>query len=279
VWAKRFELGQIFPLADTFLYQQNGGDFDNSGFLVNLMGQYPGIAKSWFSLFMDEISLGEVDRNFFSMSRMMIAFQFGTSFTIPQVGPLSFNLLTIRYTKVEPFYYSHTREILPWYGDLLMETNWVTAGRALGFYTPPNSDEILIRFDTMPAIGAKLNFQYQLIRHGADYGDRAVFGSSLWSELDPTGRKYMRKFFLHDGAYQWMHIYKVGGEYSFASTSNLPFRLFAEIGLVHSYFTDIDSDIAPNSGKSSPYQVVNTPQYPHSLQVIGTIGVHIFPKF
>ncbi|MCL2602633.1 MAG: hypothetical protein FWD91_07455, partial [Treponema sp.] len=144
VWPKRYELGQMFPLVDSFLYQGNTGDFDNSALFLNLAGMYPGLGKLWLSFFADEISLGDINRNFFNMSRMMVAYQFGLSIQLP-IRPLSFSSLTLSYTKIEPFTYSHTREDVPWYQGLAMETNWVNRGRSLGHYLPPNSDEILVR--------------------------------------------------------------------------------------------------------------------------------------
>jgi hypothetical protein len=278
VWPKRFELGYIFPLADTFLYQNNIGDFDNSALFLNLKGQYPGLGKLWFSLFLDEISLGGVNREFFEKSRMMYAYQFGGGFHIPWFKRMAFSSLTFTYTKIEPYTYSHTREDVTWYGDLPMETNWVNNGRSLGYYLPPNSDEILVRLNAMPVPRSMLSFQYQFIRHGADYGDRAVGGSSLWSELDPWGRETkpnLRKYFLHDGAYQWMHIFKLGGEYSLTGF-NVPLKVFCDVGTVYSYFTDIDG---PVNSLSFPYsRINNNPQYPESLSFIMVLGVKIFPK-
>jgi hypothetical protein len=276
VWAKRFELGYLFPLADKFLYQNNIGDFDNVALFFDLMWQYPGVGKIWFSLFLDEAN---PESEFFEKSKMMYAYQIGGSFHIPW---LAFSSITFSYTKNEPFNYTHKFEILPWYGEGHMETNYVNNGRSLGHYIPPNSDEILVRFDTMPVINSRVSLQYQLIRHGADYGDRAVAGSSLWSELQGYQRgsdPHLRKYFLHDGAYQWMHIFKLSGEYSFTG-SRLPFKVFCEVGAVYSYFTDIDSSIEPNAGYSSPYSVVNNnPAYPHSLSLIMVLGVKIFPKW
>jgi len=278
VWPKRFEIGYHFPFQDTFLYQNNVGDFDNSALFSNIMVQYPGLAKAWFSLFVDEMSFGEINRDsIFNLSRMMFSYQFGTTFYLPF---LSFSSITLGYTKVEPYNYSHTREDLPWYGDTAMETNWVNRGRSLGHYLPPNSDEILVRFDTMPSLGSKVSLQYQMIRHGAEYGDRAVAGSSLWSELDPWKRSTkpnLRKYFLQDGAYQWMHIFKVRGEYSMLGKT--PIRMFGEFGGVYSYFTDIDSSIEPNPGKPYPYSRIDTPQYPNQFSIIGVVGMRIFPKF
>ena len=121
--------------------------------------------------------------------------------------------------------------------------------------------------------------QYQLIRSGADYGNRAVGGSSLWSELDPWGRsekQNLRKYFLEDGAYRWMHIFKIGGDYSFTGL-NIPARLFAEAGVVYSFFTDIDGPV--NSGPRQFSIVSDNPAYPRSTSFIGVLGVQIFPKF
>jgi len=277
VWPKRLELGYPFALAENFLYQNNVGDYDNLSLFLNLQGQYPGIGRIWFSLFMDEVNLDEGKR-LFELDRMMYIFQVGSSFNFPW---LPFSSITVSYTKNEPYNYTHTRIETPWHSNPNMEQNYVNFGRALGHYIPPNSDEILIRFETMPLPQSMFRLQYQLIRHGADYGDRAVDGSSLWSELDPNGRsdnKALEKYFLQDGAYQWMHIVKLRGEYSLTGLK-MPVKIFAEVGGVYSFFTDIDQSIEPNSGSPNSYKIIDTPQYPQSLYFIGMIGVQIFPKF
>jgi len=271
LWPKRFEIGYLFPFADNFLYQNDIGDFDNMSMFLNLQGQFPGLGKLWFSLFLDEVN---PEAGFFEKSREMYAYQVGATAQIPG---LPFSSFTVSYTKNEPYNYTHTRELVPWYGDLPMETSYTNNGKSLGHYIPPNSDEILIRFDTMPIVRSLVSLQYQLIRHGADYGDRAVGGSSLLSELDPFGRENkfnLKKYFLHDGAYQWMHIFKLKGEYSFNGLK-VPIKAFCELGMVYSYFTDIQG--AVNSG-SMPYSIIETPVYPHSLGLIGVLGVKIFPK-
>ena len=276
VWAKRFELGYIHPLTDNFTYQNNIGDFDNLALFLNLQGQYPGLGKIWVSGFLDEVNLKDIKR-FFELDRMMYAFQIGASAFIPG---LPFSSLTLSYTKIEPYNYTHTRTDVPWYRDGIgnrrsgMETNYVNFGRPLGSYLPPNSDELLIRFETIPIPGSLFRLQYQMIRHGADYGDRAVDGSSLWSEL--TGNRLeMTKFFLNDGAYQWSHIVRVRGEYSFARFK-APVRLIAEFGVVYSYFTDIEGEVNSVKGK---HRIINTPQYPKTFSLIGSICIQICPKF
>ncbi|MCL2800156.1 MAG: hypothetical protein FWD28_00155 [Treponema sp.] len=268
VWPKRFELGYLFPFADNFIYQTNIGDFDNMALFFNAKTQYPGIGKLWLSLFIDEMS---PSRDFFQMAKMMFAYQFGGSIHIPW---LPFSSITVSYTKIEPYNYSHIREDVPWYPYNLMETNYVSFGKSLGHYIPPNSDELLIRFEVMPQAHSLFSLQYQLIRHGANYGSSAVAGSSLWSEL-LYHRNDIRKHFLRDGAYQWMHIVRLRGEYSL-TTFNLPIKAFAEVGGVYSYFTNIDG---PANEGSHPYKVIDTSEYPHSFRVVATLGIRIFPKF
>lgn len=267
VWPKRFELGYLFPFADNFLYQNNIGDFDNMALFLNLQGQYPGIGKLWVSLYLDEVSF---ESNMTELDRSMYAYQLGGYAHIPW---LPFSSVTLSYTKIEPYNYTHNRIDVPW-SVYEMETNYVNYGSSLGYYIPPNSDEILIRFETIPFPQSMFRFQYQMIRHGAGYGDRAVDGSSLWSELPVDGRSSLKKYFLRDGAYQWMHILKLRGEY-YLTSFNLPMKVFCEIGGVYSYFTDTNSEL----GARGSYRVINSPQYPHSLSFIGILGVQIFPKF
>ena len=118
-----------------------------------------------------------------------------------------------------------------------------------------------------------------MIRHGADYGDRAVDGTSLYSEMTGSRNEslVLRKFFLRDGAYEWMHIIKLRGEFSLV-THKIPVRLFCEIGGVYSYFTDVEEDKL-NAGSAGNYSRINTPQYPERLRFIGMLGVQIFPKY
>jgi hypothetical protein len=273
IWPKRFELGYLFPLIDNFLYQNNVGDFDNMAIFFNLKGQFPGIAKAWFSFFLDEVNIADRSK-IFELDREMYAFQAGTAVVFPW---LPFASLSLRYTKIEPYCYTHTKEFVPWYGGengSAMETAYVNNGESLGYYLPPNSDELLVRFETLPWADTPLHVQYQMIRHGADFGPGAVDGSSLRSELDPrdrSGNPILMKYFLRDGAYQWLHIVKAGGELSLGTA---PLHLFAEAGVVFSHFTNIEG--APNSGSPSSYSKVDNADYPATTTFIATLGVSLF---
>jgi hypothetical protein len=208
----------------------------------------------------------------------MFAFQAGTTVA---VLPLPFAFIKLTYTKIEPYCYTHNRNFNPWYNDdngsRPMETAYTNNGVGIGYYLPPNSDELLLRFETMTRSGAAAHFQYQMIRRGADFGPSAVDGSSYSAELDPEGRDdkpVLKKHFLRDGAYQWFHILKTGAEYTL---KKLPLTLYAETGVVFSYFTNIDGPA--NQGDSSQYHIIDEAPYIQSTNFILTLGIKLFPDF
>jgi len=271
VYPKRLELGYISPITNSFFYQNNVGDFDNLGMSFNLMAQIPSFGNIWVSFFLDEMSLLS---DLFHLDRQMFAIQAGTTIYLPF---LAFSSIKLSYTFVNPYNYTHNRNFNPWYGDNRMETAYVNNGVSLGYYLPPNSDELLVRFDTMPAKNVSVNLQYQMIRHGADFGDSAVDGSNLLSELDPDDRdtnSVLKRFFLQDGAYQWLHIIKIGGEWTLEKA---PLSFYWEIGTVISYFTNI-AESANVTGAPHPYSIVDTYPYLRSTSFIARIGIRIYPR-
>ena len=270
VYPKRFEPGYISPITNSFFYQNNVGDFDNMAMTLNIKAQYPGWGNIWFSFFMDEMSLLS---DLLILDRQMVAMQGGVSIPLPF---LSFSSVVLSYTKVNPYCYTHNRNFNPWYGGA-METGYTNNGVGLGYYLPPNADEILVRFKTMPVKNINAHLQYQLIRHGADFGPGAVDGSNLLSELDPNDRDInpvLNRYFLRDGAYQWSHIARVGGEWNLPG---VPVSLTGEVGTVISYFTNIKEE-ANVTGKPHDYSIVDTAQYPKSTGFIVKLGVRVFPR-
>jgi hypothetical protein len=275
VWPRRFDIGYISPITNSFFYQNNAGKFDNMSITLTLKAQYPGLGNIWGSIFIDEMNLTS---NMFTLDRQMLALQTGVNAPLPF---LSFTSIKMTYTRVNPYTYTHHRNILPWYGDLRMEKAYTNNGVGLGYYLPPNSDEILARFETMPVKSLMLSLQYQLIRHGADYGSSAVDGSNLLSELDSQGRDtkpVLKRYFLRDGAYQWSHIIKVGAEWNLPK---VPIALCGEAGVNYSYFTNI-AEKANNAdvtdARPLPYSRINTAEYPESTGFIIKLGVKIFPR-
>ena len=278
VFPKRFELGYSFPLLSRFFYQNNVGDFDNLAMFATLILQYPGIGKIWGSAYVDEMDL--TSPAFFSQDRNMHAVQVGISAALP-IPKLAFSNFTFQYTKIEPYVYTHQLVKTPWY-EAWMEEAYVNNGVSLGYYLPPNSDELKIRFDSSLIGGGVFRFhaQYQMVRHGAEYGSRAVDGSGLNSQLDTTGRNdkegkpELWKYFLHDGAYQWQHIFKVGGSFDLQGL-NIPLSLFLDTGVVYSYYTDIDGK--PNSAVRYDIHKINTSEYPTETRFITTVGFKLYP--
>jgi hypothetical protein len=276
VWPKRFELGYLFPLLDNFLNQNLVGKTDNMVAHLNLKGRYPGLGSIWFSFFADEMEISSLSEAF-ELDRHMFAFQTGLQGMIPLLPFASF---TLSYTKVEPYTYTHLRHFLPWYDRTNgpMEKAYVNNGVSLGHYLPPNSDEIKFRVESPLFYKANAHLQYQLIRHGADFGPHQVDGSSLISELDIDRdiKKSLTKNFLNDGAYQWMHIIKVGAEHRLGT---LPITVFGETGIAYSYFTDISD---AEYGKYHPTPAGETPrppaagEYRTATAFILTLGIRIF---
>ncbi|MDR2369860.1 MAG: hypothetical protein LBD71_00145, partial [Treponema sp.] len=230
IWPKRFDIGYIFPVNSNFFYQNNIGDFDNLALYGDIELRLPGTGKLWGSLYLDEARPDKGIKQLFRLDRNMYAIQGGVKADIPW---LPFASLTLRYTKIEPYCYTHEYTETPW-TRVPMDTSYVNNGESLGFYLPPNSDEALIRFESMLLAGTKIHFQYQMIRHGADWGSGRVDGSSLGDKIYKDANT--EKNFLKDGVYEWNHVFKIGGTYSL-KTRNIPVSVFAEAGIVVTRFT------------------------------------------
>jgi hypothetical protein len=263
VWPKRAEPGYVFPLAGNFLYRNNVGDFDNTALYANMEIRLPGIATFWGSLFVDEIHFGE--DSFFNMDRQMYAYQGGIK---AAVAWLPLGAFTLRYSKVEPYCYTSQSTETPW-GSAPADTAYRTNGEPLGFYLPPNSDELLIRVEAAPLPGIQGHVQYQMIRHGAEYGYGAVDGSSLG---DKRPDAYSSKYFLMDGVYQWDTVIKAGASYRF-KISGVPLSIFAETGLVITRFTINGS---AGIGNEADYETIDNTVYRAGIACIASIGFRIF---
>ncbi len=281
VYPKRFEVGYLFPLVTYVEYQNHIGDCDNLALFGNIKVRKPGLGSIWASLYLDEIN--GLNNNPFTSSRAMFAGQLGTKVVFPW---LPFGSVSMRYTKVEPYCYTHhSINYTPWYAHYISE-NYTNNGELLGYYLPPNSDEFLFRFEARPAAGLTASVQYQFVRHGADYGSQQVPGSSLYSELSPYNRDDLEKYFLHDGAYQWMHIASASVLYNFQKTK-VPFQLSATAGFMYSYYTMIDDDVYAarfgygNNGNSgadryTPFHFVDSGEYPVQAGAVLSVGMKLW---
>jgi len=273
VWPKRFEIGYIFPLASYVEYQNHIGDCDNLSLFADLKLRLPNIGEVWTSFFIDEIN--SLNNNPFTDSRDMFAYQAGVKYVVPK---LALATISFRYTKIEPYCYTHHAiNYTPWYPYYISE-NYTNNGECLGYYLPPNSDEFLLKFDWTPISIFDFNASYQFIRHGADYGSQQVPGSSLYSEMTPYNRNSLKKYFLHDGAYNWIHVLSFGCKLNL-SKSKVPVELYGNLGFIVSYYTMIDYNSYDKSGRAlngsnfnTPYSIVNTEEYPLIFGSVLTIG-------
>lgn len=282
VWPKRLEIGYLFPVINYVIAQNNYGDYDNTALFGDLKIRKPGVGSIWASIFVDEIN--GINNDIRTSPRAMFAGQLGGKLAIPG---LNFASVSIRYTKVEPYCYTHQMvNYTPWYNGKYISESYTNNGSSLGYYLDPNSDETLVRLDFKPASGWGTAIQYQFIRHGADFGSQAVPGSSLYSELSPKNRNELKKYFLRDGAYNWMHILKFEASYT-NRNKVLPINLSASVGLLYSYYTAIDDEIYKerynygnnkNSGadQNTSYNFINTDEYPAYFGVVLSLGVKLW---
>ena len=274
IWPKRFELGYMFPLVDRVIYQNNVGDYDNLSLFANLKGRLPGMASIWGSVYLEELSSFKM--NMFKKTRCQFAYQFGTKANLPFIP---FATISARYTKVEPFCYTYVAfKNQPFYSDYITEP-YTNNGRPLGYYLEPNSDEIFIRIETKPLNSLSAALQYQMIRHGADYGSGQVPGSSVWSEFPIGNRNIYYKNFLHDGAYEWTHVIKLDGSYNFNSL-RIPFKVNASLGFIYDYYT-VSKVVGLKennyfANESTPYHKIDNSEYPSKKGFVFSIGIKVF---
>ena len=273
VLPNRFELGYSFPLLNQVIYQNNVGDYDNLALFTDVKFKYSGIGYVWGSLFLDEMN--SLTAKLFEATRCMFAYQAGTKVSIPW---LPFASVSFRYTKVEPYCYTHqalkSEFSQPYYANYISES-YTNNGECIGYYLDPNSDEFLLKIETQTLPSAQFGFQYQLIRHGVDWGSLSSMysGSSLYSEL-PTGSKRgeLRKYFLRDGTYEWMNICSLYGSYDL-KRHGFPIQIYGTIGYVANWFTTIGD---ANPSKTTDYYVFESDEYNSLNGLVITVGVKAF---
>ncbi len=255
VWPKRFELGYMFPLMIPFFYQNMIGDFDNMLMGASLGISIPQSGLLYFNLFMDELNLSSDD--FFHKDRNMYSYQVGMKIAVPNTSFTTFN---IQYTKLEPYMYSHPGSENPWYENKdidedgkvdYMRLDYVNHGENLGYYLPPNSDELKISANAMPYWFLKTNLTYSLIRHGATYGEGKVDGSDLSDKNyyygsingDSSDEANYTKYFLRDGVYEWIHSLGIDAQLNLGFINDIPLTLNMAYTISYKHHTKgVDND-------------------------------------
>jgi hypothetical protein len=248
VYAKRYEPGYLFPIFSNSAYQNISGNYDNASVFADLQFIFSN-SKIWLSILIDDLQ--PQFNNFFLLDRNMYAYQGGFK---TGVSWFSFGTFTFRYTKIEPYTYS----------------GYLNNGEYLGSYLPPNSDELFARLEAMPLRGMTASLQYQLIRHGAEWGNRKVDGSSIYDKI--INKDISQKYFLKDGAYQWDHVIKLGAHYSL-KTINIPVSVYADAGVVITRFTNSDAELGKEGNFSNIDNAVYNSPFPLNLFTMNLLGV------
>jgi len=211
VWGKRFELGYLNPLMFPLLHQNLQGDMDNVMLELRAAALVPGYAKFYFSFFVDEME--NVSREeILKRPRNMTAFQAGVKDVVPW---LPFVMVTLQYTKIEPFVYAHYPEDRISSSKFDVDMSYTHDGENLGYALPPNSDEILVKVESVPVENLTASLSYRLIRHGTnDPGDpQAIFGDVTHPFDYTLVDLYPDRKFLEDGYYDWNNVITLAGSW------------------------------------------------------------------
>ncbi|MDX9827989.1 MAG: hypothetical protein RBT73_09620 [Spirochaetia bacterium] len=246
IGSKRFELGYLSPMMFAVEYQVTVSDIDNMALQGDIQILLKGIGKLYASAFVDEMELSGPGE-WFSRPRNMFAYQGGADFALPL---LPFGILSAQYTKIEPFVYAHYPV---WTHDsrLRVDESYTHDGENLGYYLPPNSDELSVRVDTQLGSGWRLSFGYRLIRHGDNEpasGKTFLTDWQIYGDVDKYQDygnldKYPDKDFLHDGIYEYHNIGEVQARWRPPAVPELlgvkiPLELSIGYGLSHSRYED-----------------------------------------
>ena len=291
IYLKRPEWGYVYPFMSKFLSQNNTGDFDNLMMGGSIGLSWPGIMRSYISVYLDEARFTTGD--FFHNPANMYSFQVGVKAPIPGI-PLS--TLTVQYTKIEPFTYTHYAHVnTPWYTapdsagsngrsgspnghpDYAMDTGYMNGGESLAYALEPNSDEILIKLRSHFRRGVSWHGVYRMIRHGFP---GSVPGSSfdtwgfspkggLTPDNDPNGAYGgSKKNFLKDGVYEWFHIFSAGGRLDMRIW-NEPVQIGLDYSFVYLYYTDYSVN--------KHFRALDSSYFPNTFRNIVTFTIGVSP--
>lgn len=236
IWPKRFELGYGHPGMLGILYQNMIGDFDNLQFGIHFAFNVPKYLKVYAGWFIDEMKFTD---NFAHLDRNMYSWQIGGRLAVPGAP---FTTISLQYTKVEPYMYTHPETSTPWY-DRPMNTTYINHGEPLGYKLDPNSDELKLKVETMPLWYLSSSLTYRMIRHGisadgSTYTDYLNYGADLNGAQ--AGDLYWKDF-LKDGVYEWIHSVGIEAELDLRFV-NVPIAIGAGYTFYYRYLTEYDGE-------------------------------------
>ncbi len=267
VWPKRFEPGYIIPGMIPFINQNLIGDYDNVQMGIGLGINIPQYASFYYNVFIDELNFTVDD--FFHKDRNMYSYQTGLDVVIPNTPLVTFSF---QYTKIEPYMYTHPGAYTPWYDEnLLMEMNYVNHGESLGYYLPPNSDELKITGTAMPFWFLQTNLSYSLIRHGLDVDGSSLDDHHIYDTNDPDYEPLNEKtkYFLTDGTYEWIHSIGANAELDLRFVKDIPLSLNLGYTLSFTHHTEPDT-------LNKSFKPVNNSEYKDTWGNYLTLSVKVW---
>jgi hypothetical protein len=236
VWGNRFNLGYMNPLMYPVINQNVQGNVDNVFQVVNCCFTIPGIAGIYLSLLVDEMEFAGL-KELFTRPRNMFAFQVGARIPLPGLPAF---MLTLQYTKIEPFVYAH-------YPEQNLDMSYTNDNENLGFHLPPNSDEFLVQLQDLIEYNLFLTLAYRLIRHGTN--DPALMGGApaIYGDVNTPfdysqTNAYPDKSFLNDGIYDWNHIITLQASYTF---ERIPLTLTLAYSFCYTGWDANESGVSP----------------------------------
>ncbi len=172
IYRKRFELAYLNPLSILMFQQINVGDFDNMFAGVDAQWKIPGVMRLYGAMATTEMNDIKPNR-FFKAPRNVMAFQAGTDINIP-FG--NFSMLTVQYTNLGPFFYTHYPVGVDYnddgVDDEIYKVMYINKGQNLGYPLRPNSDELLVSaaFGFEDGWDSTVTAKYQ--RRSGQYGSK-----------------------------------------------------------------------------------------------------------
>jgi hypothetical protein len=238
IWGKRLELSYLNPFISYAAAQVvSVGNLDNLAMGADLALTWPRRFRWYFSLYLDEFNAWKL-KGFFQNPMNMYAWYTGLKVPIPG---LALTLLTLQYTKIEPYCYTHYLQDYPFF-DVPQNINYTNDGENLGYPLPPNSDEFRFKLQSLVSSRLELSALYQLIRHGDGDHTLGQIEGDINVPIDyATADSYPRKHFLHDGIYKWINILRISSSYSF----DFGLTVWGEYGFIHARnFRNIEGNTA-----------------------------------
>lgn len=232
VWGKRLELSYMMPFILPMFAQNLTGDHDNAAIELSLSFKLPYNIELYGTAFADELRF---NTSFLTDPAIQLGLQGGVRWIVPG---LPFTIAGFQYTKIDPYAYTHYAQDYPFFDSAyFFDTSWTNDGENLGYNLPPNSDEFLFRFDSLPYKSLSILLQYQYIRHGeGNWEEGEIEGdTSAGGEADGTAHAYHAtgdKDFLNDGIYEKIHIATIGASYE-VDTEYIPMSFELDYSFVY----------------------------------------------